>query len=240
MTRLAFAPSLVAALLLASLSPARAATPTTPTTAPSTDPSTQPAPVHAFENEIAAFEAADKLAPPPANPVLFIGDSGFSMWTTLADDFPGTAVLNRGFGGSQMPDATYYVGRIVVPYHPRLIILREGGNDLTAGKSSEQLLADFKDFVARIRQDLPETRIALFSLNPNPARWNQAEKRKAANVLLKTWIQTRTHLAFIEIWDEFLAPDGKPREELFQQDRIHNNAAGNEIYAQQVRGFLQR
>lgn len=196
-------------------------------------------PTSRFEKEIAAYEAADKKSPPPQGAVLFVGDSGIKHWTTLADDFPGQAVINRGFGGSQMADAVYYVDRIVIPYKPRLIVLREGGNDLTAGKSAEQLLADLKLFVAKVREKLPETRIAVFSLNPNPARWNQAEKRKAANVLLKAYVESEKGLSFIEVWDQFLGPDGKPREDLFGKDRLHNNAEGNKLFADAVRPYLK-
>ena len=203
-------------------------------------PATHPvSPSAKFEKEIAAFEAADKIAPPPQRAVLFIGDSGFKKWTTLAVDFPDQAVINRGFGGSQMADATYFAERIVIPCRPRLIILREGGNDLTAGMTAEQLLVDLQAFVAIVHTRLPETRIALFSLNPNPARWNQAEKRKAANAMLKAYIAGQKGLEFIEVWDQFLGPDGKPREDLFVKDRLHNNAEGNKIYAEAVRLHLK-
>jgi lysophospholipase L1-like esterase len=192
-----------------------------------------------FEKEIAAYEAADKKSPPPRGAVLFIGDSGIKKWTTLAADFPDQQVINRGFGGSQMADATYFADRIVIPYKPRLIVLREGGNDLTAGKTGEQLLADLKAFIAKVHAELPDTRIAIFSLNPNPARWSQAEKRKAMNVVLKAYIESEKGLEFIEVWDQFLGPDGKPREDLFQKDRLHNNAEGNKLYAAAVRPHMK-
>ena len=192
-----------------------------------------------FEQEIAAYEAADKTSPPPMGAVLFVGDSGIKKWSTLAEDFPDQQVINRGFGGSQMADATYFADRIVIPYKPRLIILREGGNDLTAGKSAEQLLADLKAFVAKVHAKLPDTRIAVFSLNPNPARWNQTGKRKTTNVILKAYVESEKGLSFIEVWDQFLGPDGKPRADLFQKDRLHNNAEGNKLYADAVRPHLK-
>ena len=192
-----------------------------------------------FEKEIEAYETADKASPPPKAAVLFIGDSGIKKWTTLAEDFPDQTVINRGFGGSQMSDAVFYADRIVIPYKPRLVVLREGGNDLTAGKTVEEVIADLKAFVVKVHAVLPDTRIAVFSLNPNPARWNQAEKRKAANVILKAYIKSQKGLDFIEVWDQFLGPDGKPREDLFQKDRLHNNGEGNKLYAEAVRPYLK-
>src|SRR5512134_2671862 len=65
-------------------------------------------PAHDFarwEKEISAFEASDRTNPPPQNGVLFIGSSTIRLWKTLASDFPGTPVINRGFGGSQIVDS---------------------------------------------------------------------------------------------------------------------------------------
>ena len=159
-----------------------------------------------YEKEIAAFEAADTKSPPPQGAVLFIGDSGIRMWKTLAEDFSDEKVINRGFGGSQIADSTYFADRIVIPYKPRLIIIRAGGNDLTAGRTPDQLLADFKAFVEKVREKLPDTRIAIFSLNPNPARWSQAQTRKKANVLIKTYVDAGKNLDFIEVWTNSWAP----------------------------------
>ena len=192
-----------------------------------------------YEKEIQAFEAADRKSPPPEGAVLFIGDSGIRMWKTLAQDFPDEKVINRGFGGSQMADSTYFADRIVIPYKPRLIVFRAGGNDITAGRTPEQLLTDFGAFVDKVREKLPETRIVFFSLNPNPARWSQAETRKKANAMIKAYVEAGKNLDFIEVWDQFLGPDGKPREDLFIKDRLHNNAEGYKLYTEAVKPHLK-
>jgi lysophospholipase L1-like esterase len=192
-----------------------------------------------FEKEIAAFEAADLKSPPPQDGILFVGDSGIRMWKTVAQDFPDQKVINRGFGGSMMADSVYFAERIVIPYKPHLIVIRAGGNDLTAGKTPEQLLSDFKTFVEKVREKLPDTRITVMSLNPNPARWSQAPKRLKANALLKEYVASGKNLDFIEIWDQFLGPDGAPRADLFIKDGLHNNAAGYKIMADVVRPHLK-
>ena len=79
-----------------------------------------------WESEIAAFEQSDKTNPPPKEGILFIGSSGIRKWQTLAADFPGQPVINRGFGGSQIADSTHFATRIIFPYHPRLIVFRAG------------------------------------------------------------------------------------------------------------------
>src|SRR4051812_24982841 len=99
---------------------------------PATKPAAQANP---YEKEIAAFEAADKKEAPPANANLFVGSSSIRLWKTLASDFPGKKVINRGFGGSQITDSVKYADRIVIPYHPARIFLYAGDNDLNAGKT---------------------------------------------------------------------------------------------------------
>jgi lysophospholipase L1-like esterase len=162
------------------------------------------------------------------------------MWKTLAEDFPDQKVINRGFGGSELADSVYFVDRIVIPYKPRLIVLFAGTNDINGGKSPQTVFTDFKAFVARVRAGLPNTRIAYLSITPAPSRWSQAEKQKEANRLIRNFISAEnTRLDYIDLWDQFLGPDGKPREDLFLADRLHNNAAGYKIRAAAVRPHLE-
>jgi lysophospholipase L1-like esterase len=195
---------------------------------------------HPFEKDIEAFEAADKKSPPPQGAVLFIGSSSIRMWKTLATDFPDQKVINRGFGGSELADSVYFADRIVIPYKPRLIVLFAGTNDINAGKSPQTVFADFKAFVAHVRAALPNTRIAYLSISPAPIRWSQADKQKEANRRIKDYIASeKNNLDYIDLWDQFLGPDGKPREDLFLHDRLHNNAAGYKIRAAAVRPHLE-
>jgi lysophospholipase L1-like esterase len=192
-----------------------------------------------WEREIRAFEAADRSHPPPQGAILFTGSSTIRMWKTLAEDFPEQKVINRGFGGCQIADCTVYVDRIVVPYRPRLIVLRAGGNDIHAGKTPEQVQADFQAFVAKVRASLPEVRIAYMTINATPSRWANAEREKKANQLIRQYISTGENLDYIDTFDATMGADGKPREELFLKDRLHFNRAGYQILATAVRSHLK-
>ena len=192
-----------------------------------------------FEKEIAAFEQADRKSPPPQDAVLFVGDSAIRMWKSLATDFPEHQVINRGFGGSELSDSVYFADRIVIPYHPRLIVVKAGGNDLNGGKSPERIAADFKAFVATVRAKLPSVRIAYQSTNPNIGRWKQKELRLKTNALIKALVAEGINLDFIEVWDPFLDKEGNPRKDLFLADGLHNNAAGYKVLAEIVRPHLK-
>ena len=95
-----------------------------------------------FGPEIRAFEEADRINRPKPGGVLFVGSSSIRLWPDLKADFPGVNVIQRGFGGSQIDQVVYYAPRIVLPYKPSVIVLYAGDNDLAAGRTPEQILAD--------------------------------------------------------------------------------------------------
>lgn len=193
-----------------------------------------------WEPEIKAFEAADKTNPPPAGAILFIGSSSIRLWKTLAQDFPEHQVINRGFGGSQIVDSVSFAERILLPYRPRMVVLYAGGNDINSGKSPEQVFADYQSFVKKVQTALPETRIAYISIAPNPARWAQVEKVKAANKLIADDARRHPQLAFINVFPQMLGEDGKPRPELFVEDRLHMNATGYALWTRIVSPYLKQ
>jgi lysophospholipase L1-like esterase len=182
-----------------------------------------------FEREIKAFEAADREQPPPRDAVLFIGSSTIRIWKSLPKDFPELTVINRGFGGSQIADSTRYADRIAIPYHPSQIVMYAGDNDLAAGKTPEQVLEDFHDFVKKIRSALPDVPITLISIKPSIARWKIVDRIKKANSLIKEFAQGEKNIDFVDIYPAMLGADGKPRPELFRPDGLHMNANGYAI-----------
>jgi len=191
-----------------------------------------------WEQEIAAMEAADRASPPPGGEILFIGSSTIRMWESLAQDYPEHRVINRGFGGSQIVDATHFAPRLIFPHEPRVIFLRSGGNDIHAGKSPEQVFADYKEFVAAIHAKLPQTEIIYIGLTPAIARLKEVEKGNALNVLIRDHAGKNPLLKFIDCADLSLGSDGQPRAELFMADKLHFNAAGYKLLAERVRPFL--
>ncbi len=187
-----------------------------------------------FENEIIAFEAADKKSPPPLGAVLFVGSSSIRLWKTLAKDFPKLTVINRGFGGSQIADSVRYADRIVLPYKPRMIVFYAGTNDINAGKSPAQVLKDFQAFVDKVHAALPATRIVFISINPSVARWKQEEKILEANRLIASFVRDNdgktAKLTYLDTHAKLLSPEGKPRPEILRTDGLHLNDKGYELW----------
>ena len=179
-----------------------------------------------FAQRVEAYEAVDKATPPPAGAILLAGDSQFDRWKTFKEDLPGYTVINRGIDSFRTDDLIQYVDRLVIRYKPRLVVLHVGGNDIHRGKTAEQLLADTKTLIAKIRAGLPSVPIAWSSITPGPGRWDEAPQRQAANALVKQWIATQKGLSFIDLWDAMLTKDGQPREDIWVADRVHPNHEG--------------
>ncbi|WP_342250662.1 SGNH/GDSL hydrolase family protein [Sphingomonas sp. OTU376] len=194
----------------------------------------RPAPIpvekQPFAAEIAAFEARDAVARPAKGGVLFLGSSSIRMWTDLAKDFPGHNVINRGFGGSTIPDSVRYVDRIVTPYAPKTVVFYAGDNDLEAGHTPDEVFADFQALVARIRAKLPGTRILFLSIKPSISRWRLIDGIRATNALVREYTATDPLLGYVDIVPQMLGPDGRPRPELFLGDGLHMTRTGYDIW----------
>ena len=215
-----------AALLALSLASACSSTGVAPGTPPAfAQPSSA-----GWEPDIARFAAQDGVAPPPRGAVLFIGSSSIRMWGSLAADFPQVRTINRGFGGSEIRDSTWYAGRIVVPYAPCHVILYAGDNDLNSGRDPLQLREDFRAFVSRVRRDLPQVRISYISNKPSPARAALLDAQREANAMIADDARRTRDVAFIDVFEPMLGSDGQPRESLFLADRLHLNPAGYALW----------
>lgn len=212
----------------------------TPTTAPPAPPRV-PAQVSstAWEQDVRRFEAMDAQAPPAKGAVLFIGSSSIRRWDTLADDFPQAAVINRGFGGSELRASTWYAGRLVIPHAPRQVLLYAGENDLHGGRSPAQVRDDFRAFILRLRRDLPAVRIAYLSIKPSPARRQWLGMPREANALLRAEAQAWDGVAFIDVSTPMLDAQGRPRESLFVEDRLHLNPAGYALWKRVITPYLR-
>ena len=192
-----------------------------------------------WEPEIHAFEMHDQTNPPPQNAVLFVGSSTIRKWTTLAKDFPGIQVINRGFGGSEIDDSTAYASRIIVPYHPRIIVFYAGDNDLADTKmkrSPDQVVAEYTNFVSVVHSQLPDTKIVFISIKPCIARWKLKDEVIEVNKQIAA--MKEPYLEFANIYPLMLGPDGKPEKDFLLADGLHPSQKAYKIWAKVIRPYL--
>jgi len=188
--------------------------------------------------EIAAFQAGDRTHPPAAGAVLFIGSSSIRLWTSLATDFPGVRTINRGFGGSEIDDATFFADRIVAPYRPRAIVIYAGDNDLQDGDSPSHVRDDFAAFVRKARSFDPGVPIAFIAIKPSVARAVLLPKIRQANALIRAYAATQKGVTYLDAFTPLLGKDGRPQPELFGEDGLHMNRKGYLLWINIIRPWV--
>jgi len=191
-----------------------------------------------WEKEIAAFEAADRANPPQKGGILFVGSSTIRLWRSLEQDFSNHKVINRGFGGSEIADATYYAERIIFPYEPKQIFLRAGNNDIHNGRLPQEVASDFVKFVRTVRERLPKTEIVFISLCPVPDRWGEKDKNRQLNHTIRRLALEMPRVSYVDAWNISLTKTGRARPELFAPDKLHFNGEGYKLLAERVRPYL--
>jgi lysophospholipase L1-like esterase len=193
-----------------------------------------------FYYEIQAFKKQDSLHFPPKNAILFTGSSSFRLWADVQDHFPGYTIINRGFGGSSLPDVIRYANDIIFPYQPKQIVLYCGENDLAAADTvtAQIVFHRFQTLFRLIRKKLPKVPVAFVSLKPSPSRQHLASKMVEANSMIKTFLQKQPQTVFIDVYSKMLKPDGSPMEDIFKDDNLHMNAKGYAIWKKTIVPYL--
>jgi lysophospholipase L1-like esterase len=190
-----------------------------------------------WKGEIAAFERQDQSAPPRQGGIVFVGSSSIRLWD-LPKSYPKLPVVNRGFGGSELCDSVHFFDVLVTRHLPRVIVLYAGDNDIAAGKTAEQVYADFQAFVAKMKRALPEARLVYIAIKPSIQRWNLAPAMREANTLIAADCAADFRLAFVDVWKPMLGADGKPRPELFRDDGLHLNDEGYRLWTDLLRPHI--
>ena len=189
-----------------------------------------------WAKEMAAFEEQDRNDPAIGG-VVFVGSSSIRLWD-LKKSFPDVPALNRGFGGSEIPDSVDHVDLLVIRHKPRIVIFYAGDNDIAAGRTPQQVFDDYKAFVEKIHTALPATRIAFIGIKPSIQRWALIDKVRAANALVRQYAAPDDRLGFVDVDGPMLGWDEKPRKDLFVADGLHMTPKGYELWTTLVRPFI--
>ncbi|MDB5211765.1 MAG: family lipolytic protein [Sediminibacterium sp.] len=185
-----------------------------------------------FRKEIDAFKKKDSLQMPAKQSILFVGSSSFTKWTDVQDYFPGYPILNRGFGGSSLPDVIRYVDEVIIPYDPKQIVIYCGENDVAGSDTitAPTVLKRFQTIFSLIRNKLPKVPIAFISLKPSVSRWKFEPVIVETNKLIKDFLSKQSNAKFINVHDAMLNTDGSVMTDIFIADNLHMNAKGYKIW----------
>ncbi len=194
----------------------------------------------AFSDEIAVFKKADEKKFPPKNAILFVGSSSFRMWQDVQDYFPGYTIINRGFGGSSLPDVIRFADDIIFPYQPKQIVIYCGENDFAASDtvSVQTVFNRFQQLFAIIRKKMPAVPMVFISIKPSPSRQHLMPKMLEANLLIKNYLKKQSHAVYADVYYKMMNADGTPRKELFGSDNLHMNSKGYAIWKEVLLPYL--
>jgi len=193
-----------------------------------------------FAAEIAAFKKQDSIKFPAQQSILFVGSSSFTKWKDVQDYFPGYPIINRGFGGSSLPDVIRYADAIIFPYQPKQVVVYCGENDFASSDTvtANTVVERFTTLFNMIRKKLTKVPVAFISMKPSPSRQHLAIKMQDANQQIARFLATQKRTQYIDVWHNMLLPNGNSNGYLFTSDSLHMNAAGYRIWEMIIRPYL--
>lgn len=153
------------------------------------------------------------------------------MWKDrMADDLHPLTVIPRGFGGSQFSDVLVRFDELIVPYRPRAILIYEGDNDVSSGKTPVQIIGDFKEFRRRVADLDASIQIYVIGVKPSLQRWNLKEQIEETNRLIAEECEQDEKLTFIDVSKFLLNDAGEPWADIFLGDGLHLNTIGYNLW----------
>lgn len=188
----------------------------------------------AVEAEAAALAAQPFQREPGKDVIVITGSSTVRFWRSSDGAFPDAQVVNTGFGGSTMEQLRRHYGGLIARFSPDRVYIGSGDNDLAAGRSVAEVLADTRALLDAVRRDCPDTDIALIAAKPSMQRWSLRGDYRALNDGFARLAGTDERIAYVDVWSELLGPTGKVRPELYASDGLHLNRSGYRIYAEAI------
>ncbi len=186
---------------------------------------------------VEAIRQEDKRALPPKNAIVFIGSSSIQLWSTLAADFPGQPVVNRGISGQEIPVTLERVEEFALAYQPAAIVCYAGENDMAVGLAPGEAISRMSELLSAIRASRKDLPVIFLSVKPSPFRIKLTPQFQQFNALLKELISTDPKAVFVDVASPLLLPDGQPDPALFR-DGVHLNERGYSLWVQTLQPVL--
>ena len=166
-----------------------------------------------------------EVLPTSKKDIIFLGNSitNGCEWAELLNN---PHAKNRGISGDRT-DGVLDRLHIITQGKPAKIFLLIGTNDLSAGRSIEEIARNIDEIAERIKKDSPSTQLYLQSVLPLNPKYNMFTghmKRKndipALNALIKD-IANRRGLTYIDLFSEFVAPGTQEMNPDYSNDGLH-------------------
>ena len=125
--------------------------------------------------------------------------------------------------GPEYSDLLDRLDQLVIAYHPSVVVVYAGDNDLAAGsrKTPQSVAMDVQQFVTIVQSKLPGSWVYVLSIKPSYARWNSWHKMKDANELIQAFLRTRGRTQYIDVASPMFDANGNLPRDLFISDGLH-------------------
>lgn len=192
-----------------------------------------------MSQDIAAFEEADRVTPPPPGALLLSGASTMRLWKSAPGDFAPLPVINRGFGGSYTTEVAGYMDRITLPYRPRVVLFHCGSNDINAGDSAERVVGRVKLYLDTLRRVHPDAALVILSTTHAPSRRSKWEEMRKADDGFRAIAATHRGVRFVDINEALNFPGDEPRPGSYLKDDLHPTQAGYDAMLRLVKPAVE-
>jgi lysophospholipase L1-like esterase len=192
------------------------------------------------ESSIKNYEAKDAEKMPAPGGIVFAGSSSFTKWQSAAEDLAPLPIINRGFGGSTIPEVIYYADRTILKYNPKTVVIY-CENDMFGSKKKtpEQVRDAYVALTKTIREKQPDVLMYGISLKPSPSRWERRADVEKANKLIRDFIKSDKNHQYIDVWPVMLK-NGRPDGSIFLSDSLHMNEEGYRRWIKVLKPILEK
>ena len=195
-----------------------------------------------WEEEISRLEYKDDTERYSSDAVLFIGSSSIRIWKNIKEDMAPYEPIRRGYGGAHFSDLIHFTKRLVYPHEFQALCIFVV-NDITGGdddRSVSEVMTLFREVVSTVRVKYPYKPIFQIAITPTGSRWAVWSETQKVNAAMKAYCDKTDNLYFIDSTAPYLNDAGVPRDELFIKDRLHQNQAGYDIWAVEIKKELDK
>ncbi|WP_299251710.1 cyclic nucleotide-binding domain-containing protein [uncultured Aquimarina sp.] len=192
-----------------------------------------------WRNEIRRLKRRVNGLASQENLIAIYGSSSVRLWVSMQKDLIPFNVVNLGFGGSTFTWCIHYFDEIFKEAFPSKIVLYAGENDLSEGKTPQEVLTSCNELVQMIYAKYPDVELALISLKPSVEREYMIPQIIETNLLLSKYFITELKAQYINVFGQMITTDNRPFPELYLSDGLHLNKEGYKVWSNTVKKALQ-
>ena len=172
--------------------------------------------------------------------LLFIGDSITDAWSGPGKEawnkhFAPRKAVNLGIGGDRTQHVLWRLENGNIDgVKPKAAVVMIGTNNSNGNDHTAEEIADgIKAIVAKLRKELPETKVLLLAIFPRGEKPNPQREKNAKASKLASEVADGKMVHYLDIGEKFLEPDSSLSKEIMP-DRLHLSQKGYQIWAEAI------